>query len=152
MATPGTTAKTATETSPPWWAHSATDVLIRLHTDRNNGLSEDEARRRARQYGPNSLPEEEAESVWASLIEAFKDPLAVILTLAAVVSASIGLAKGETQELKQAVLIMGIVIFMTLVGYFTDRSAGNELAKLKDLQKVFARLIRGGKQIQLEAK
>src|SRR5258708_34586712 len=96
------------------------------------------------------MPEEEAESVWASLLEAFKAPLAVILTWAAIVSAGIGLAKGQTQELKQAVLIMGIVIFMTLVGYFTDRSAGNELAKLKDLQKVFARLILGGKQNQVE--
>src|SRR5258708_29053360 len=139
MATRSTAAKTAPETSPPWWAHSATDVLIRLHTDRNNGLSEDEARRRVRQYGPNSLPEEEAESVWASLIEAFKDPLAVILTLAAVLSAAIGLARGETEDLKQGALSMGIVIFITLIGDFTDRSAENELETLKVLQTALAR-------------
>src|SRR5262249_54674509 len=93
----------------PWWSFTETETLIRLHTDRTHGLSPEEALKRIKQNGPNSLPEEPEESVWTSLIEAFKDPLAVILTLAAVVSASIGLAKGETQELKQAVLIMGIV-------------------------------------------
>src|SRR5258708_6260626 len=135
----------------PWWSYPANDAVSRMRTDRALGLPDDEALVRIQQTGPNSLPEEEEESVWQSLIEAFQDPLAVVLTIAAGLSAIIGLARGETQELKQAALIMGIVVFMTLVGYFTDRSAGNELAKLKDLQKVFARLIRGGKQIQVEA-
>ena len=154
-------ARTATSSppsdiSPPgeiqWWSYPVNDVLARLKTDRTLGLSDDEALVRIQQAGPNSLPEEEEESVWRSLVEAFQDPLAVVLTVAAALSAIIGLARGETQELQQAALIMGIVVFMTLVSYFTDRSAGNELAKLKDLQKVFARIIRSGKQILVEAK
>src|SRR5260221_5758777 len=143
------------DVSPPdhiaWWSFPVSDVLTRFKTDPTNGLTPDEALARIRQYGPNSLPEEEQPGIWSSLFTAFQDPLALILTLAAVISAGIGLAQGDTQELKQAGLIMGIVIFMTLIGYFTDRSAGNELAKLKDLQKVFARLIRGGNQLQLES-
>ncbi len=135
-----------------WWAYPAADVVASLKVDPVNGLSNSEARTRRQEYGPNSLPEEEAESVWTSLIEAFKDPLAIVLTIAAVLSAVIGLVNGETEELQQALWIMGIVVFMTLVGYFTDRSASNELAKLKDLQKVFARIVRGGKQVEVESK
>jgi Ca2+-transporting ATPase len=126
------------DASPPgetqWWSYPVAEVLTRLKADRTVGLSDSDAATRLQQVGPNSLPEEEQESVWASLIEAFKDPLAIVLTVAAALSAIIGLTSGDTQELKQAALIMGIVIFMTLIGYFTDRSAGNELAKLKDLQ------------------
>ncbi len=136
----------------PWWAYDETQVLSQLKVDKIEGLPDTEVAVRRDQYGLNSLPEEEPESVWQSLIESFTDPLALILTLAAVLSAIIGLIEGKTQELQQAAWIMGIVIFMTLVSYFTDRSASNELAKLKDLQKVFARIIRGGKQIQVESK
>jgi P-type Ca2+ transporter type 2C len=134
-----------------WWAASATEALTRLHTDRTNGLSKEEAKKRTDQYGPNSLPEEKEQGLLASLIEAFTDPLAIVLTVAAVLSAIIGLVNQHPEELQQAFLILGIVIFMTLVSYFTDRSASNELAKLKDLQKVFARLIRNGTQIHVEA-
>src|SRR5260221_13032175 len=105
-----TTAAQSFDASPPaeipWWSFTEAETLIRLHTDRTHGLSPDEVLKRIKQHGPNSLPEEPEESVWTSLIEAFKDPLAVILTLAAVVSASIGLAEGQTQELKQAGFIM----------------------------------------------
>jgi len=136
----------------PWWGYDESLALANLKVDKLVGLSDQEVAARCAQYGLNSLPEEEPESVWQSLIEAFTDPLALILTLAAALSAVIGLVEGKTQELQQAAWIMGIVIFMTLVSYFTDRSASNELAKLKDLQKVFARIIRGGKQIQVESK
>jgi Ca2+-transporting ATPase len=140
------------QNSLPVWARPEDEILATLNADRAQGLSEAEAKARQKKHGLNSLPEEEQESVWQSLIEAFKDPLAVILTLAAVLSAAIGLAQNETEELQQAGWIMGIVVFMTLVGYFTERSASNELAKLKDLQKVFARIIRGGNIIQVESK
>jgi Ca2+-transporting ATPase len=140
------------KTETPWWASPTQEIMRTLRADRTNGLSEQEVQSRRQEYGWNSLPEEEAESVWQSLFEAFKDPLAIVLTVAAILSAVIGLVRGETEELQQAGWIMGIVIFMTLIGYFTDRSASNELAKLKDLQKVFANIIRGGKQIQVESK
>jgi Ca2+-transporting ATPase len=151
------TAKTSPVSPKPdqevtWWSAPAEDVLASSKVDRLNGLSEAEAITRHHRYGLNSLPEAEEESAWQSLVEAVKDPLAVVLTLAAAVSAVIGLAQGETQELQQAFWIMGIVIFMTLVGYFTDRSASNELAKLKDLQKEFARIVRDGQQRQVESK
>ncbi|MEP7285963.1 MAG: cation-translocating P-type ATPase [Chloroflexota bacterium] len=143
--------------SPPgketqWWSVPAADVLHRLHVDRTLGLSDSEVSKRLIQYGPNSLPEEQEQSVWTSLFNAFREPLALVLTGAAVMSGIIGLLGGTGDEIKQAMLILGIVVFMTLISYFTDRSAGNELAKLKDLQKVFARLIRGGKQIEVEAR
>jgi len=83
-------------TSPPdnsaWWSLPGSDVLAHFEAESTNGLTPEEALRRVAQYGPNSLPEEQEPGVWSSLFAAFKDPLALILTLAAVLSAGIGLA------------------------------------------------------------
>src|SRR5258706_4586835 len=126
----------------PTGAQSRPDVVLALNTDPINGLSEEEVRKRLQQYGPNSFPEEEEETVWSSLLNAFRDPLALVLTFAAILSAAIGVINGETQQLQQAAWIMAIVVFMTLIGYFTDPSANQELGKLKDLQKTVARIVR----------
>lgn len=135
----------------PWWSKPTDRVVVDLKTNDVQGLPVDEIARRQTQYGKNALPEEERETVWQSLLNAFKDPLALILTAAALISAIVHISKGETNELQQSVWIMAIVVFMVLVGYFTDRSAGNELEKLKALQKTTAKAVRGGKQIELEA-
>jgi Ca2+-transporting ATPase len=140
-----------TGSKTPWWSQATDEILSALNTDKIGGLSRIEAQARLQKYGPNGLPEEVEPGVWASLLETFKDPLALILTGAAILSAAIGILNGETQELQQALWIMGIVVFMTLVSYFTDRSAGNELAKLKDLQKAFAGVIRECQQFQVES-
>lgn len=140
------------ENRAAWWAQQDRDVVAALSSDAVNGLDEAEVSARQTTYGFNSLPEEERESVWESLKEAFTDPLALILTAAAIISAVIHISKGEYSEIQQSVWIMAIVVFMVLVGYLTDRSAGNELEKLKALQKTTARAIRTGRQVDLEAK
>ncbi len=134
-----------------WWSKTSDQVTEELKTDPVNGLSVTEIATRQIEFGKNSLPEEERETVWQSLIAAFKDPLALILTAAAIISAIVHISKGETSELQQSVWIMAIVVFMVLVGYFTDRSAGNELEKLKALQKTTAKAVRGGRLTDLEA-
>ncbi|MBX3063078.1 MAG: hypothetical protein KF726_08885, partial [Anaerolineae bacterium] len=93
-----------------WWSRTADETVNELSTDPINGLTEAEAASRLAKYGPNELPSEPEESVFAALINAFRDPLALVLTGAAVVSAVIGLVQNETEELQQAGWIMGIVI------------------------------------------
>lgn len=147
-----------TPVSPPaptpskeWWAIPVEQVVSEFNTNPLTGLLEDQVLKNRETYGSNSLPEGEKETLLQSLIEAFTDPLALILTFAAALSAGIGLIEGESQELQQAGWIMGIVIFMTMVSYFTDRSADNALQKLKDLQKVMARVIRNNAQADVES-
>jgi P-type Ca2+ transporter type 2C len=134
-----------------WWAQPETQVIAQFRTNEVSGLHENEVGVRRAQHGENKLPEEEKETWWQSLLEAFTDPLALILIVAAALSAGIGIARGESEELQQAFWILAIVVFMALIGYFTDRSASSALEKLKDLQKTFAKLIRGGKQVQVES-
>lgn len=134
-----------------WWSQTTEETVYLLNTDASAGLTTSEAEQRITKYGKNELPEAEKESLLTSLFNAFKEPLAIILTIAAALSAAIGIFQGHPQELQQAGWIMGIVVFMSLVGFLTERSADNALENLKNLQKIPAHIIRDGKQIEVES-
>ncbi len=134
-----------------WWAVSADQVVEHLKTDPLRGLSQAEADKRFRETGGNTFPEKEKEGLLASILEGFTDPLALVLIIAAILSAVIGLVNGEPEELQQAAWIMGIVIFMTLVGFYTDYIADREMDKLKKLQVDEATVIRNGERKRIPA-
>lgn len=146
--------KTASESrleSAAWWSVSTEEILERFGTDPVRGLSTTEAQTRLAR-GANTLPEPEQEGLLQSIIEAFKDPLALVLTAAAILSAIVGIIEGDGTELQQAGWIMGIVVFMTLVGFYTDYFSNKEMEKLKALQVEKATVVREGKRLVLSAK
>lgn len=133
-----------------FWTFTGDEALASVNTSRS-GLSSREAANRLGDYGANALPEEEEDGLLAQLIDAFKDPLSLVLTGAAILSAIVGLLQGESENLQQALFIMGIVLFMVLTGYITDQRAGNALKKLKQLQETYATVLRDGKLIEVLA-
>ncbi len=138
-------------TSSAWWTITPDDAVKMLDTDPIRGLTNAEAAARAARYGKNALPEPEEKGLLNRLIEAFKDPLALVLTIAAALSAVIGLIEGNPTELQQAGWIMAIVVFMTLVGFYTDYFSNREMEKLKALQVEKATVIRDGQRMVLSA-
>ena len=62
-----------------------------LSTNLSKGLTEAEAEKRLKEYGPNQLEKEEEESLWDKIKESFEDLLVRILLLAAVISFIIAL-------------------------------------------------------------
>ncbi|PJF25218.1 MAG: hypothetical protein CUN53_13905, partial [Phototrophicales bacterium] len=134
-----------------WWTLSPDEVIKTLNTDPIRGLTSAEAAARVARYGKNTLPEPEEEGLLKRVVEAFKDPLALVLTIAAALSAIIGLIEGNPTELQQAGWIMAIVVFMTLVGFYTDYFSNREMEKLKALQIEKATVVRDGQRIVLSA-
>ncbi|MBW4438629.1 MAG: cation-transporting P-type ATPase [Pleurocapsa minor GSE-CHR-MK-17-07R] len=134
-----------------WWSRSADETIEALGANGLTGLNNSEVGQRQASFGPNSFPEKEKEGVLGSILSAFKDPLAIVLTVAAGLSAAIGLIEGEPQELQQALWIMAIVVFMTLVGFYTDYIADREMDKLKKLQVDEANVIRDGQRKRITA-
>jgi Ca2+-transporting ATPase len=134
-----------------WWHLPPEDAITELRTDPVRGLSASEVQTRTTQLGANTLPEPESEGLLQSIIEAFKDPLALVLTVAAILSAVVGIIEGEATELQQAGWIMAIVVFMTLVGFYTDYFSNKEMEKLKALQVEKATVVRDGKRVVVSA-
>ena len=81
---------TASPTTTAWHTHSVAEVTQRLEVDPHIGLNAREARRRARRYGPNIIPEHRQRSLTRIFIDQFTDFMILVLIGAAIVSGILG--------------------------------------------------------------
>jgi Ca2+-transporting ATPase len=116
-------------------------TLRALNTDAGGGLTEDEAKRRFGQYGANRLDDAKPKSMIFRILAQFKDFLVVILIIAAIISVVFG------DGLKDAVIIIGILIVNMIIGITQENKADNALKELKDMSSPKAKVKRAG-QVQ----
>jgi H+-transporting ATPase len=100
-----------------------TDVLAKLDSKPNEGLTGAEAQQRLGRYGPNLLVEKE-ESFAAKILGHFTGPIAYMIEAAALVSAVIGHWDDFT-------IITTLLLFNVGLEMWQDRKASSALAALK---------------------
>jgi Ca2+-transporting ATPase len=120
-----------------WHAIEAEEVLSRLATFSEEGLSSEEAEQRLEKFGPNELEEAPPVSFWQMLGEQFNNFVVILLIVAAVISALLG-------EFIEATAIIAIVILNAALGVVQERRAEQELAALRKLAAPDAEVIRDG--------
>ncbi|MGI6037265.1 MAG: cation-translocating P-type ATPase [Limnochordia bacterium] len=108
------------------------------------GLSDAEAARRLEKYGPNQLEEGETVSFFARIWTQIKEPLVLILLVAAILAGLLG-------EIFDATVIMAIVVVNALLGAIQESRAEASLQALQELTKPMARVIRQGREQALPA-
>ena len=108
------------EKEPLWHTLPVDEIVRRLGIVLQTGLDEDEARRRLEQHGPNELADRGARSPWSILWGQLTGTLVVILILAAMGSAGIGIFElshsGRQRgwdEIYDAIAIAVIIIMNT---------------------------------------
>jgi len=142
-------------------AHSSEiqDVIEKLDTSIDLGLSEEEAQQRLFYYGRNELIKKHEKSGWAILIDQFKDFLVYLLFFAIVISIIIGAweaSKPDTPEYSSeytdAIVIASILIVNAILGFYQEYEAEKSLESLQKLAPHIARIRRGGvvKEIGIE--
>ncbi|MDO8515606.1 MAG: cation-translocating P-type ATPase [bacterium] len=114
-----------------WWAMKA---------PKSEGLTTEEVEKARLQHGPNSFPTARATPIYKQIIEAFTDPLELLLLGAGFISLFVG-------EATNFIWILAIVIFMAAIKLITDFQAQKALSHLKKFQEVYCRVIRDGLQI-----
>ena len=134
-----------------WHALSAEAALQRLDTS-PLGLTSAEARRRIARYGPNELVQTRKISPLRILLGQFTDVLVIVLIIAAVISAALGLAQDETADLYDAALIIVIVIMNAILGFIQEYRAERSLEALKDLAAPKAHVLREGELLSVASK
>ncbi|MBW7850503.1 MAG: HAD-IC family P-type ATPase [Rhodospirillales bacterium] len=103
---------------------TAAEVADRLGSDLRRGLVEDEVRRRQAAFGPNRLPEEKIRPAWLRLAEQFRSVLILVLIGAAVLAGLVG-------DLLDMIVILAVVAFNALLGFYQERRAGKILESLR---------------------
>lgn len=126
-----------------WHALSAEAVLQRLDAS-PLGLNTEEATRRLARFGPNELVQTKRVSPLRILLSQFIDVLVIVLIIAAIISAALGLVQGESSDLYDAVLIIGIVIMNAILGFVQEYRAERSLEALKSLAAPKAHVLREG--------
>jgi Ca2+-transporting ATPase len=127
-----------------WHAASAGDVLDRLDTLQEIGLTSAEAAARLEKYGPNSLAEKKGTPFIQLVLNQLKGFVVLILIVAAVISAILG-------EWVEAVAILTIVVLNAVLGVVQESKAEESLAALKKLAAPEATVIRDGHVVRVPA-
>ena len=109
----------------PSHAKSIDEVEQHFKTDRKTGLSEEEAKRRLEEYGPNKLEEKKKVPFIIKFLKQFIEPMVIVLLIAALVSLVIffiNLAMHKTSdEWIDAIVILAIVIINALIGSIQEQ-------------------------------
>lgn len=107
------------------------------------GLSRVEVLKRLKRFGKNVLVEEKKRHWVVDLLLEFRNPMVIILVVAAGVSGIFG-------EVLNAVIILMIVMFSTLLNFFQERKAGDAAKKLSEGLKTQVTAIRDGLKIDIK--
>ena len=125
----------------PYYRQTAQQALSSQQSSAN-GLTEQEVVQRARQYGPNKLSEGEKKSMLRVFLEQFKDLLVLILIVAACISAASG-------NMESTIVIFAVLILNAILGTVQYLKAEKSLESLKAMSSPTAKVLRGGKRMEI---
>lgn len=131
------------------YKHSSNEVLEALSSSAE-GLSNSEAKKRLDKYGPNKLKEAEKPSLMQRFIAQLKDPMLIILLIAAGVSALTGMLSGEN-EWTEVIIILAVVLLNAILGVFQESKAEAAIEALQTMTAATCKVLRDGKMVTLHS-
>jgi magnesium-transporting ATPase (P-type) len=128
-----------------WHALDAAVVVARLESRVAGGLSADSVKERTALHGPNALPEPPKRSVYMVFLHQFRSPLIYILFIAAALAGALG-------NLDDGAVILAVVMVNALIGTYQERRAERSMAALRRLSTLHVRVLRDGREQDIEAR
>ena len=130
----------------PTAAHtaSAEAIALALNVKPEVGLDKKESTERLAKWGANALPVTPPRSPWHVLLAQFKGVMNLILMGAALLAAGVG-------SVKDASVILAVVVINALVGFYQEYRAERSLEALKSMLPVNATVRRDGSSQKISA-
>ncbi|MBQ3071931.1 MAG: HAD-IC family P-type ATPase, partial [Oscillospiraceae bacterium] len=132
-----------------FYNQSTEEVLKGLNTTAE-GLNTQEAQKRLGQYGPNKLKEAEKPSLLQRFFNQLKDPMLIILLIAAGVSALTGMLAGES-EWAEVIIILAVVLLNAILGVIQESKAEAAIEALQTMTAATCKVLRDGKTVALHS-
>ena len=130
------------------YIQSSAAVLQKLGVTAD-GLSSADAKKRQEQYGPNKLKDAEKKSLLRRFLDQLKDPMLIILMVAAAVSAVTNIIAGES--LAEVFIILIVVLLNAILGVVQESKAEAAIEALQTMTAATCKVIRDGKQISVHS-
>lgn len=115
-----------------------------------DGLSSTEANERLLKNGKNKLKEEEKQTILQRFFTQLKDPMLVILLMAAFVSAVTGMLAGES-EWAEVIIILVVVLLNAILGVIQESKAEEAILALQTMTAATCKVLRDGKMQVIHA-
>ena len=127
------------------WHHlPEEEVLDLLESDRDAGLDFLEVEGRQGRFGPNEIAEKEGPSSLERFLLQLRQPLLLILLVAAVITAVLG-------EWIDALVILGVVLVTATIGFIQETKAHSAIAALARYMGTEATVVRAGERSRIPA-
>ena len=130
-------------TGPPWHALATVEAVARIEADARTGLTRAQAAERLLRFGANRLASAKPRPVWLKFLDQFRNVLTCVLIGAALLAGAIG-------DLKDALVILVVVVVNAALGFHQEYRAEKTLAALKGMLARRARVRRDGQVIEVE--
>ena len=111
----------------------------------SNGLSEEEATKRLKQFGSNELPEKKEKHPIFIFLKQFHSTLIYILVVAAIISFIF-------EHVIDTYVIIAVILINATIGFIQERKAERAIHALKKMIVSYAKVIRKGELLEILAK
>ncbi len=119
-------------------------VLEELSTSADEGLSEDEVKKRLEEYGENRIPEKKKRSELMRFLLHFHNVLIYVLIAAAGITAAM-------EHWIDTFVILAVVLVNATIGYIQEGKAEKALEGIRKMLSLEALVVRGGKRRKVNA-
>lgn len=130
--------------APDWHARPA-DAVHELLDTSGHGLRPEEAQARLARHGRNELAEEPPTHPLVVLLRQFRSPLIFILLVAMGVTLLLG-------EHLDAIVIAAVLVLNAVIGFSQERRAEGAVRALTQLVVPHARVLRGGREQEIDSR
>jgi len=134
----------SSEIKSNWHCLSDQEVAKGVDVDPQLGLTIQQVTERRKSFGLNQLFEKPPRSPWVLFFSQFKSLLILVLMVGAGLAASIG-------NLKDASVILSVVILNAILGFYQEYRAEKSLGALKKMLASKARVRRDGRVMEIQA-
>ncbi|MCH4822953.1 cation-transporting P-type ATPase [Gramella lutea] len=116
---------------------SVKEVIDRLQSDPDNGLSSNAVNERLKRFGENKLTRNKPKTAWQILLDQFLSPIVYILVGAMFLALFFN-------EILEAIAILLVIIINTAIGFFMEFQAVKSFTALKKMVQTRTMVVRDG--------
>ena len=133
-----------------WQAKDIREIERKFRTNKDYGITNEEAKKRLNNFGENILKDKKKESIFIKFIKQFNDFMIIILILSSIISAIVAKIEG-TGDYIDSIIIIAIVVFNAIMGLVQEAKAEKSLEALKTMTAPLAKVRREGRVITIES-